>query len=68
MNKLDELRVLCSASNFDIVCVVESWLCPDITDTEICIPGFKIFRRDRNRHGDGILIFVKDTLVCTTVP
>ena len=41
---------------------------PDISDTEIYIPGFKIFRRDRNRHGGGILIFVKDILVCTTVP
>ena len=68
VNKLDELRALCLANKFDIVCVVESWLSPDISDAEIFIPSFKIFRRDRNRHGGGILIFVKDTLVCTTVP
>lgn len=65
INKLDELRVLCLANNFDIICVVESWLSPDISDAEIFIPGF---RRDRNRHGGGILIFVKDILVCTAVP
>ena len=69
VNKLDELRALCLANNykFDVICVVESWLSPDISDAEIFIPSFKIFRRDRNRHGGGILIFVKDTLVCTTI-
>ena len=55
--------VFCLANDIDIVCVVESWLSPDISDIEICIPGFEIFRRNRNRHGGGILIFV----FCTTV-
>lgn len=43
VNKLDELRALCLANKFDIVCVVESWLSPDISDAEIFIPSFKKF-------------------------
>ena len=64
---MDELRVLCLANNFDIVCVVESWLSPQVSNSEIFIPGFKIFRKDRNRHGGDILIFVKYNLACTSI-
>ena len=39
-----------------------------VSDTEIFIPGFNIFRKDRNRHGGGIVVFVKDKLICTVIP
>ena len=68
LSKLDELRVLCLVNNYDIVCIVESWLSQDISDSELAITGYTIFRRDRNRHGGGIIIFVKDTLSCTILP
>ena len=55
--KLDELRVLCVVNNYDIICIVESWLSNDIENSELLIPGFTIFRRDRNRHGGGIICF-----------
>ena len=67
-SKLDELCVLCLVNNYDIVCIVESWLSQDISDSELAITGYTIFRRDRNRHGGGIIIFVKDTLSCTILP
>ena len=41
------------AQNPDIISIVQSWLCTDIPDTEICIPGYQLFRKDRNRHGGG---------------
>ena len=47
---------------------MESWLSQDISDSELVITGYAIFRRDRNRHGSGIIIFVKDTLSCTILP
>ena len=37
---------------------MESWLSDEINDNEIFIPGFQIFRNDRNRHGGGVLIYV----------
>ena len=67
LSKLDELRVLCFVNKYDIVCVVESWLSQDIPDSELTIPGYFVFRKDRNRHGGGILIFVRDSLSCTIV-
>ena len=57
--KLDELRLICTFKNPDIVCVVESWLCCDISDSELSINGYCITRLDRNRHGGGILFFIK---------
>ena len=38
----------------DVVCLVETWLCSDILDTEISIPNYSIVRLDRNRHGGGV--------------
>ena len=52
--KLDELCILCVVNSYDIVYVVESWLSNDIVNTELFIPGYTIFRKDRNRHGWGI--------------
>ena len=42
----------------DVICITECWLCHDIQDTEIQIPGYQLVRLDRNRHGGGVLIYV----------
>ena len=31
---------------------------------EISIPGFQLFRKDRNRHSGGVLIYISDALQC----
>lgn len=59
--KLDELCAPVEAHNPDIVSFVESWLCDEIPDGEIPIPSYQIFCKDRNRHGGGVLLYVKDT-------
>ena len=60
--KLDNLFVTIETHNFpDIVCIAESWLGHDVRDQEIAIPNYNIFRHDQNRHGGGILIYVKDS-------
>ena len=66
--KLDELRALCVDNSYDIICIVESWLSDVVANTELNIPGFIIFRKDRNRHGGGIIAFVKNTLPCSILP
>ena len=58
--KIDHLSALCLASDPDIVCIVESWLCNEITDSEIALPGYSLVRLDRNRHGGGVLLYIKD--------
>ena len=66
--KIDELRVLCVSNSYDVICIVESWLSSDIDNIELSIPGFTIFRRDRSRHGGGIIVFVRNSLPCTVLP
>ena len=46
--------------NPDVVCVVESWLSTEIQNSEIHIPGYFIVRLDRNRHGGGVIMFIRN--------
>ncbi|XP_072039499.1 uncharacterized protein [Amphiura filiformis] len=48
--------------NPDVLAVAETWLDNTITDAEIMDPSYILFRRDRNRHGGGVLIAAKDFL------
>ena len=66
--KLDELCAIVEAHNPDVVSIVESWLCADIPDNEISIPGYHAFRKDRHRHGGGVLLYIKDTFVVRELP
>ena len=56
------------AHNPDMICIVETWLCADVLDSEIALPGYQVYRRDRNRHGGGILIYVRDHFACNILP
>ena len=56
--KLDDLKVLSETQFPDIICVVETWLSSDISDSELEITNYQIFRRDRDRHGGGVLMYV----------
>ena len=58
MPKFDDFLASIDVHRPHIICVVESWLSEEIDDNEISIPGFQIFRNDRNRHGGGVLIYV----------
>ena len=46
--------------NSDVICVDETWLNQNISNSEILHSGFTIFRRDRSdRGGGGVLIAIK---------
>ncbi|CAG2220588.1 unnamed protein product [Mytilus edulis] len=48
---------------YDIICISESHLDKSITDDQIKLNGFhKPIRLDRNRHGGGVTIYVKNSL------
>jgi len=57
--KLDHLKVECETLNPHIICITESWLDKDIADNELAISGFKLLRLDRNRHGGGVAVYIK---------
>ena len=48
------------AETSDVICVNETWLNQNISNSEILRSGFTIFRRDRSdRGGGGALIAIK---------
>ena len=58
--KIDYLIANCEIYKPDIICITESWLSSDILNCEIAIPNFNIVRRDRNRNGGGVTVYIKD--------
>lgn len=56
--KSDELAVLCLAHKPDIVRLVETWLSPDVLDSEVSIKNYFLIRHDRNRHHGGVAIYI----------
>ena len=56
------------ADNPDVICIVESWLSTEIHDTEVAICGYQSYRLDRNRHGGGVIVYVRSCFVTTLLP
>lgn len=58
--KIDEIRQL--ARNLQIggsvITLAETWLNSTVEYGEIAIDGYQVMRKDRNRHGGGVLAFV----------
>ena len=61
--KMESLQLLAQAEDLDVICVVEIWLSAEILDAEISLCGYQCFRRDRNRHGGGVVVYVRDCIV-----
>ena len=50
---------------YDVTCLSKSWLDSSIANKDIFISGSKLpYRRGRNRHGGGVLVYVKKSLDC----
>ena len=61
VNKLAELTTFVGMHQPDLILITETWLNDDITDAEIKIPGYQLFRRDRKqKNGGGCLIYSKN--------
>ena len=46
-----------------IIGITESWANNDITDAELGLEGYAMFRKDRvGRRGGGVLLYIKDTI------
>ena len=78
-NKLDKLKVCIDLYLVDVLCVVESKLHGEISNDEINIQGFNIFRHDRNFNienpqskfpsdGGGCIVYVRSRLNAELIP
>ena len=61
--RFDLFAYIC-CHQIDILAVTETFLDSSISDAEICPSNYVVFRRDRSRHGGGVLIIVRDDLKC----
>jgi len=61
-SKLDYLQVELDPS-IDIIALNETKLDDVITDDDLTIPDFSIFRADRNRHGGGIVLYLSHRII-----
>ena len=60
--KFDEFCLVCASLSPDIICVSETWLSQDIPDNEIALINYQLFRKDRNRHGGGVLLYIHSNI------
>ena len=58
----DEIEVLVRDNKIDIFIINETTLDEKIKDERVSIVGYNLLRRDRNRHGGGVTIFLRETL------
>ena len=57
--KLDELTQLAGKTRPACIGLSETWLDSSVMDSEISIPGYVLRRRDRNRQGGGVCVYVR---------
>jgi exonuclease III len=61
--KIDDIKLLLHQHcNIDIMCFCETFLDSHILDSVLHIDGFNFYRRDRESHGGGILIYFDTNL------
>ena len=61
LKRFDLIAYLCT-HQFDVVAITESFLDSSIPDVHIIPSGYTVFRRDRNRHGGGIIVLVRNSI------
>ena len=59
---IDELRIFMHEESFDLLSINETRLDDSIHNDEVKIPGFDIVRKDRNRNGGGVAIYLRNTI------
>ena len=62
LKHIDEIRVLLTEYTFDILTINESKIDNSISDNELHIFGYDIIRKDRNRYGGGVVLYVRDNI------
>ena len=59
---IDKLRIYLIKKPVDILSINETRLDESISNDEVGIPGYNLFRKDRNRFGGGVAIYTRNIL------
>nr|VZI48449.1 unnamed protein product [Spirometra erinaceieuropaei] len=63
ISKIDELKLCLVDLSPDVLAITETWLSGNISDSQVALPGYQIYRRDReHRQGGGIVVYVNEGL------
>ena len=63
-NKFNDVKLLIEDHNFNVFALSETWL-NDKTQTNIIdLPGYNLFRKDRDTRGGGLVVYVMSLLKC----
>ena len=64
MNKFEHLEAWVSAISPDVIGITETWANSNVLDSELILPGYDMFRKDRpvSRDGGGVLLYVRKDL------
>ena len=52
-----------SVHHIDVLGITESFLDFDVLDSEVCPPNYTVYRRDRDRHGGGVMLLVRESFL-----
>ena len=62
LSRIDEVRVLAKNENIDILAINESKIDDNVIDQLIDIDEFDVKRFDRDRHGGGVALYIRNTV------
>ena len=58
----DELKLWLQSKSYNIITLSETWIDDTVHNSEIHIPGYVCERKDRNRHGGGTAVYLRDDI------
>ena len=68
LKHFDEIRIFVDEYKPHILGLNETRLSDDVEDDDLFIEGYSIVRRDRNRNGGGVAIYISDDIPYSTRP
>ena len=63
VNKRNELNNMVEDIDPHIICITESWATPNISEAELGMTGYVMFRKDKlGRRGGGVILYIKESI------
>ena len=64
LNKIVQVRILLESKAIDVLALSETWLKPNVSNEEVCIDGYTLYRKDRvsEQRCGGVAIYVKASI------
>ena len=65
LRHFDDIATLVANEHPHILALSETWLDDSVSDAEVLLPGYSLFRFDRNRYGGGVALYILNGLTCS---